>query len=135
MSSLAIDSDDEIGGTRPPRASLDAQRFTIITKKSPMIPQTTTTTTTTAPVISPLPKTAASTFLLPILLPSTNPANSTNSVQPIVLTDPVNPNDGSSSTTMAALLPREFADVELSIASELVFFHSFFKALLTAKHS
>lgn len=105
-------SDDELAETtRRLRTSLDAQRFTF-TLKQPVLSTPSTATAAAS---------TASTFLLPILLPSSSarPGNSNSSsieTQPLKLQELSGKPDARSSNSAAALLPQEIANADLAIA-------------------
>lgn len=97
-------SDDELDAKiRQPRASLDAQRFSMMPKQ--------------APLASPaLFSTSSTTFLLPILLPASAVTQRNTETQKIVLKELSGRGDNRSSAPATAVLPPDIASADLYIA-------------------
>ncbi|KAG8827377.1 hypothetical protein FRC19_003526 [Serendipita sp. 401] len=98
-------SDDELDAEpRRPRASLDAQRYTYVPKKTPTIS----------------PTASATTYLLPILLAGRSVGDAGAQTQPISLQGFSGNNETRRSSSIASL-PQEIANADLAIATDRSF--------------
>jgi hypothetical protein len=100
MDTLDDELDHEV---RRPRASLDAQRYSIAHKTATISPPVNTSA-------------AIATFLLPILIPTATGAQSHVRTQPISLKEISGQKDMRSSQSSAAALPQEIVNADLAIA-------------------
>ncbi|PVG00084.1 ras GEF [Serendipita vermifera] len=102
-------SDDELDHeVRRPRASLDAQRYSIAHKTATISPPVNTSA-------------AVATFLLPILIPTATGAQNNVRTQPISLKEISGQKDIRSSQSSAAALPQEIVNADLAIAVDRTF--------------